>query len=358
MAREPADIVRESNCLAHAPAPWQTFDLFGHGAAERQLLEAYRSGRLPNAYIISGPDGIGKATLAFRFARFMLAHQDPAAALVKMAQSLAVAAEDPVARRIAAHAHSDITVLRREYNERTRKHFNEIRVEDVRKLLHRFHQAAAAGGFRVAILDRAEDLNRAGANALLKVIEEPPPKSLFLIIATRPGALLPTIRSRCRLLRLAPLSPAAVVQAVAAMGAPWSQAPTESIAQAVARAGGSVRQALRLLDGEALTLLDETHGLLAHLPSVDWRKVHRLADRVGNDPVAAFDSVFGAILDWIDARVQASSESGAAYLAPFAEVWEKASVAAREAEALNLDKRPLILSIFAQLATATGGGVR
>jgi DNA polymerase-3 subunit delta' len=358
MARELDEVPPESNRVANAPAPWETLVLFGHGAAEGQLLDAYRSGRLPNAYIISGPQGIGKATLAFRFARFILAQKNPTAASVMTAQCLAVAAEDPVARRIAAQAHGDIAVLRREYNERTRKHFSEIRVEDVRKLLHRFHHAASAGGYRIAILDSAEDLNRAGANALLKIIEEPPPQSLFLIVATRPGALLPTIRSRCRLLRLAPLTEMAIMQAVEAIGEPWSQAPTEAIAQAAARAAGSVRQALRLLDGEALTLLDETHGLLEHLPSVDWRRVHQLADQVGNDPLVAFDSVFGAILDWIDARVQAGSGSGAAYLAPLAEVWEKASVAARETEALNLDKRPLILSIFAQLATAMGGGVR
>jgi DNA polymerase-3 subunit delta' len=358
MAREADDIVFESNRLADAPAPWETLALFGHVAAERQLLEAFRSDRLPNAYIIAGPEGIGKATLAFRFARFMLTHQDPAAAAVTTAQSLAVAPEDPVARRIAANAHGDITVLRREYNERTRKHFSEIRVDDVRKLLHRFHHAAAAGGYRIAILDSAEDLNRAGANALLKIIEEPPPKSLFLIIATRPGALLPTIRSRCRLLRLAPLPQMAVVQAVEALGQPWSKTAAEAIARAAARAGGSVRQALRLLDSDALTLLNETHRLLAHLPSIDWRKVHQLADEVGSDPVAGFDSVFGAILDWIDARVQAGSGDGVAHLAPLAEVWEKASVAARETEALNLDRRPLILSIFAQLATAMGGGVR
>jgi DNA polymerase-3 subunit delta' len=357
MARAGDDEPVDSDRFAGAPAPWETVDLIGHDAAEQLLLDAYRRRRLPNAFVIGGPEGIGKATLAWRFARFILAHPDPTAEPVQTAASLSVAPDHPVARRMIARAHSDIVVLRREYNDRTRKHFADIRVEDVRKMLHRFQQAAAAGGYRIAILDSAEDLNRASANALLKIVEEPPSRSLFLIIAQRPAMLLPTIRSRSRVLRLHPLSDAAVAAAVHGLGEPWAGREDEAINRSAAHSGGSVRQALRLLQGDALTVLDQTHQLLSHLPQVNWKAVHQLADDLGGAELHGFDSVIAAILDWLDQQLQIGAAiAPLGRLAPYAEVWEKVMSAARETEALNLDKRPLLLSIFAELSsTATSG---
>jgi DNA polymerase III subunit delta' len=351
------DALTDSDRYEGAPAPWENDQLFGHAEAELLLLNAYRTGRLPNAFVVGGPEGIGKATLAWRFARFVLSYPDPDSEAVRRAPSLRVAADHPVARRIIARAHSDVIVLRREYNERTRKFFTEIRVEDVRKMLHRFQHSSSAGGFRIAILDSAENLNRASANALLKIVEEPPARSIFLIIAQRPAVLLPTIRSRSNLLRLRPLPRAAVAAAVRALGSPWADRPEDAIERAAAHSGGSVRQALRLLEGAAMTLLDQTHRLLENLPEVDWKGVHALADHLGDGDTDGFDNVVAAVLDWLNAQVQTGAAGGRlARLAPYAEVWEKVVNAARETEALNLDKRPLLLSLFAELATASAGG--
>ena len=188
------------------PHPRATSELFGHAEAEQTLLDAYRGGRIPHAWLIGGERGIGKATLAYRMARFVLAHPDPAAPAVQNAKSLAVPADHPVARRIAGQAHSDLLVLERVINEKTGKLFTVTRVDDVRRTVPFFGSTAGEGGWRVAIVDPLEDLNRDGENALLKVLEEPPPRALLLLVSHAPGRVLPTIRSRCRTLILRPLA--------------------------------------------------------------------------------------------------------------------------------------------------------
>ncbi|MGC2640233.1 MAG: DNA polymerase III subunit delta', partial [Pseudolabrys sp.] len=195
--------------------PRETTALFGHGDAERGLLDAYKSGRIPHAWLIGGPPGIGKATLAFRLARFVLAHPDPLTSEVQKATSLAVDPAHPVARRIAAQAQGDLLVLERSINEQTGKLYTVIRVDDVRRTVSFFGSTAGEGGWRIAIVDAIDDLQREGANAILKVLEEPPQRSLLLLISHAPGRELPTIRSRCRRLLLRPLEREDVARALA-----------------------------------------------------------------------------------------------------------------------------------------------
>src|SRR6202022_1264942 len=159
--------------------PRETAALFGHRDAEAALLSAYRSGRLPHAWLIGGPAGIGKATLAYRMARFVLAHPDPRAPAVQGASSLQVDPDHPVARRIAAQAQGDLLVLERTINEKTNKLRLDIQVDDVRRSVTFFGSTAGEGGGRVAIVDAVDELNREGANALLKVLEEPPARTLL-----------------------------------------------------------------------------------------------------------------------------------------------------------------------------------
>jgi len=278
MSREEAN--PESDRYDDAPHPRETLALFGHDAAERELVDAYRRNKMAQAWIIGGPEGVGKATLAWRLARFLLAHPEPGAAAVQNAESLAVAGDHPAARRIASMALADIFLLRRAWNEKTKKHFTEIRIEDVRKVIQAFHQASGTGGWRIAIVDCADDLNRASANALLKLIEEPPERSLFLLVAHQPGRILPTIRSRCRKLMLAPLSPEDTIAAVRNLGPPWSEAPEADLLAAAARAEGSVREALRLLGDDGVAFDAAVRKLFDRLPQVDWLGAHMLADKL------------------------------------------------------------------------------
>src|SRR5215467_10990152 len=186
------------------PPPRETTSLYGHGEAERALLEAYRGGRLPHAWLISGAAGIGKATLAYRMARFVLAYPDASLPPAQKATSLYVDADHPTARRIAAQAHGDLLLLERTVNEKTGKLRQDIQVDDVRRTVSFFGSTSAEGGWRVAIVDSVDELNREGANALLKVLEEPPRRALLLLVSHSSAKVLPTIRSRCRLLPLRP----------------------------------------------------------------------------------------------------------------------------------------------------------
>ncbi|RFB80545.1 DNA polymerase III subunit delta' [Methylovirgula sp. 4M-Z18] len=351
--RKEIEAMPESDQFGEAPHPRDTLSLSGHQEAEVQLLDAYRSGRLPHAWILGGKQGIGKATLAWRFARFLFVNADPAAPQVVSAMDLSVPPDHPMVRRMNARALSDISTIRPEWDAKGKKFFTGIRVDDVRRTLQMFQQAASAGGWRVAILDSAEDLNSASANALLKVIEEPPPKSLFLIVAHRPSQIIPTIRSRCRKLLLNPLSVAEVTRALQGVDEVWSAHDEGDLRAAAERSGGSVQEALKLLDGEALALLREVSRHLEHLPRVEWLAIHRLAEKLSSrDATADFETVLAAVFDWLDHQVRAGGQQRPEALAPYAEAWEKIRAQARETEALNLDRRPLILSIFTDLAAA------
>jgi DNA polymerase-3 subunit delta' len=184
------------------PHPAETFSLIGHEAAESDLAEALGGRRMHHAWLLTGPKGVGKATLAYRFARNLLGAKH------KGSRPLDVDPEDPIARRIAAGSHPDIFVLRRSVNEKTGKPKRDISADDARGLSGFFSLAPAEGGYRVAIVDAVDDLNRHAANALLKSLEEPPARTVLLLVCHAPGGALATIRSRCRRLALRPLSDA------------------------------------------------------------------------------------------------------------------------------------------------------
>ena len=202
MKKTEADDLPEADALAGAPHPRHVYSLVGHERAEAEMLVAYREGRLAHAWLIGGKEGIGKATLGWRFARFVLANPDPTAKAVQGALNLHVEPTHSAARLLAGLAHPDFALIRREWQPASKRLATEISVEAVRHGLQVFQLSAAFGGWRVAIVDCAEDLNRNSANALLKMVEEPPQRSLILIISHRPSQVLPTIRSRCRRLRL------------------------------------------------------------------------------------------------------------------------------------------------------------
>lgn len=327
--------------------PRQTSALFGHGEAERALLEAYQSTRMPHAWLIGGPPGIGKATLAYRLARFVLAHPDPASPAVQAATSLSVDPDHPVARRIAAQAQGDLLVLERTLNEQTGKLYTVIRVDDVRRSVGFFGSTAGEGGWRIAIVDSVDDLQREGANALLKVLEEPPARTLLLLVSHAPGRELPTIRSRCRRLLLRELHTTDVSRAIAA--ATGRDAGAAEIEQAAAAAEGSVGRALRFLDGPALALRQRVLDLFAQLPEPEPRALHALGDTLsGNEPqtLAAFiDLVNG----WLSAQLK-TTEHAPARMAKAARTFEQVNRAARDVEIYNLERKPLVFAIFGLLA--------
>jgi DNA polymerase-3 subunit delta' len=349
MSRPSSDAPPESDAFPGAPHPRFAAGLVGHAAAEAAMLGAYREGRLAHAWLIGGREGIGKATLAWRFARFVLANPDPTTAAALNARNLSVALDHPAARQLAALSHPDFALARREWNAKSKSFYSEIRVEDVRAALSMFHMSAAFGGWRVAIVDSADELNPAGANALLKMIEEPPPRALILVVAHRPGRVLPTIRSRCRRLLLERLTPSEIEATIEGLGPPWEAIDPARRAQAAARADGSVREALRRLDPDAEDVGALIDAAIAQLPRVEPRMVHRLADAVGDRAAAdSFAALNAALCEWLAMRARAAASPPARRA--LTELWDRLRAATRETEALNLDRRLHVLAAFEDIA--------
>lgn len=350
-----ADLL-EHDRLDEAPHPRETYHIIGHKAAEQTLLDAYRSGRMHHAWIIGGEEGIGKATLAYRLARFMFAHPDPSSPEVTAARDLEVEPTVPSARRMAQQAHPDLFVLKRGLTKDGRSLMGEISVAEARRAVNFFSTTAGEGGWRITIVDTADELNTNAANALLKVLEEPPPRALFLILSTAPKRLLPTIRSRCRTLLLKPLSDEDVTGVLKSLTELSGEIDPDELKRVAGAAQGSVRRAAALLAEDSLALHDQIEALLERLPEVDPTSVHALAEKLaGREGTTSFELFIGGIQDWLHERLTLGAARQDARLAAWAALWEKTGRAAREAEIYNLDRRPLVFAIFSDLAAAQRG---
>lgn len=334
-----------------------------HGAtsAETVLLEAYRGGRMHHAWLLGGPKGIGKATLAYRFARFALANPDPSSLAVAGAVDLAVPELAPPFRKVAGRAHPNLLAMERPWDDKNKRYKTELAVDEIRRTVGFFGSTAGEGGWRIAIVDPADDMNPSAANALLKVLEEPPSRSLFLIISHTPGRLLPTIRSRCRRLDLAPLSTGTIAAAIRDNAS--SDADDEDIDLAAALAGGSLRRAIILLEEDGIATYRAFARFAAHVGDPDITAMHALADSVsGRGANDAYEGFIETVRAWLARRVRGEPEPvaeatpgeavRAVPLARWAEVWEKVAQSSAEADDLNLDRKQVVLSILMSLARA------
>jgi DNA polymerase-3 subunit delta' len=331
--------------------PRDTSVLFGHREAEAALLSAYRSGRIPHAWLIGGPQGIGKATLAYRIARFVLANRDPRVAAVQRAETLWVDPHHPVARLVGSGAHGGLLTLQRTANDKGVMR-TVITVDETRETIPFFGSTAAVEGWRVCIVDTVDELNPNAANALLKILEEPPQQSLFLLISHAPARVLATIQSRCRKLALRPLDTDDVIRA--ATTATGLDPDSPALKEAAEASEGSVARALTLLGGDALKLQQRTAALLATLPQVDPRELHALGDALGGSDRVALAAFIDGVDRWIGERLRADDpNANLPRLARLAEVWEKINRAARDTADYNLERKPLVFSVFGMLAEAT-----
>ena len=347
--------------------PRHAVELLGHASAESVLLAAFNSGRMPHAWLIAGPKGIGKATLAFRFARFVLAQGESGRSMFDgPATSLQVSAENPIFARTASLGHADLLVIERAWDERGGRWRSEVTVDEVRRINAFYAMTAAEGGYRICVVDAADEMNANAANALLKVLEEPPPRSLLLLVAHAPGRLLPTIRSRCRTLRLQALSDTDVRSILRSLLPEQSDADLAALTHL---AEGCPGRAAALAEQGGLELYRSVIGLLASLPQLDIVGLHAFGDRLARGGPGAF-RVFGDLLGWWLARlVRAATGPGADEvvadegalmrhlwacrgLDQWIEVWENVTRLVARADDLSLDRKQVVLSVFSALERA------
>jgi len=310
---KPAPETDKEPAAAH---PRETFSFVGHEIQEGALADGLRGGRMHHAWLLAGAKGLGKATLAYRFARRALGAPNAGA------RPLDVAPDAPVARRIAAQAHPDLFVLRRGLNERGKPR-REIVVDDARALGQFFSLAPSEGGMRVAIIDAVDDLNANAANAILKTLEEPPARSVLLLVCHAPGAILPTIRSRCRRLALRPLSDAAV------RGAMGASADAAIVRLAKGRPGRAIALKAQGMEGGAG--IERAQQLIARGEAGE--ALNALYDQVSGEPFERLAAVLELAAEW--ARTQGVEQGGE----PWAEAWSALEALRSEAEGLDMDPR-------------------
>lgn len=295
--------------------------LRGHQAASGVFRAALASGRLPHAWLITGAPGIGKATFAFRLARAVLGGEDPSS---------------PEGRRISAATHADLLVVQRSYDEKRQRYRGEIVADDVRPITAFLHRTAAEGGWRVVIIDGAEWLNRSAANALLKILEEPPPKAVLLLTSSAPGRLLPTIRSRCRRLELAPLSTEDVRHIVRQLAPDIAE---DELQRSVAGAHGAVGRALALLADEGGRMAALVEKILS---GVSVGQSYDIAETVLRKE-DGFNLFFSLLSDTLQECARTAARKGVAEAARFAQAWEAIMRLQSETERFNLDKQETLL---------------
>jgi DNA polymerase-3 subunit delta' len=340
---------------AAAPAPRENPELLGHEAAEAGLRRLFDSGRMPHALLLSGPRGIGKATLAYRLARFVLAHgagEGPAPGLFGGGEP----PDTGVFRRVASGGHADLLTVERGYDPRRRRLRGEIVVDDTRAIAAFLRLTAAEGGWRVVVVDGADEMNRNAANALLKILEEPPRQALLLLVAHSPGRLLPTIRSRCRRFPLAPL-PREIVRRLLARYRPDIPEPqADSLA---GLAGGSIGRALDLAAAGGVELYQSLVGLLSREEGIDPAALHAFADRLArgeaDEAYRAVEELVGQLLADIakvatrrspDERTPLQRFAARASAARWAELRDEIGESFARTDALNLDRKQTILGAF------------
>ncbi|MCB1439051.1 MAG: DNA polymerase III subunit delta' [Nitratireductor sp.] len=323
----------------------QSGPLIGHEDARAMLARNFASGRMHHAWLLSGPRGIGKASLAFRAAEhfFRNPDQDEAPAAISLV-------DDSVHSLVAKGGHPNLLVLRRPWDEKSKKFRTAIGVDEVRRTLGFFGTAAERGTWRVCIVDPADDLTNAAANALLKVLEEPPPRTVFFIIAHTPRGLLATIRSRCRTLSLKPLGEDELLQALDNQPAVAGMTDDER-RRLAALARGSVRRAL-LLAGSASIASFETFVHNVEAPAPDWTAIHKLASAISIPSKAGeFDLFIELVYDYLSERISGNGASLASRYR-WTGIWEDLQKSVSRMEGWNMDRKQVILGLFDRMQAA------
>lgn len=354
----------EPDTVEGTPHPRHAAQVFGQTRAQTAFLEAFNGGRMHHAWLVTGPKGVGKATLAWQIARFLLCQNG--GGLFGAPQDLAVDPSAPVLTRIAALAEPRLQLCRRPWDAKAKRLKTAITIDEVRKLKGFFNLSSADGGWRVAIVDAADDLTIAAENGLLKMLEEPPEKTVILLVAHQPSKLLPTIRSRCRRLQCHALSEADMGKALAQAGFEGAISPALA-----GLSGGAPGQAIRLLADDGIKLYGQIIGLIGTAPGLARAPALALADTCA---ARGKESTYALTLELISLALVRLARHGAgrpepeaapgenalaqklSYTAGHARIWadlqQELSAKSTHARAVNLDPALVILDMFMQIDKA------
>jgi DNA polymerase-3 subunit delta' len=367
MPRAPAvqdvEQLPEADRLEGFPHPRETRILYGHENVEQQLAHAFAGQRMHHGLLLTGPKGIGKATLAYRLARYVLAQPQERES---PEGSLSVAPGSPATRPVTALSHPGLLVVRRPYDPKSKRFAATIPVDEVRRLRSFLGHTAGENAWRVVIVDSADELNLVAANALLKSLEEPPQRALFILVCAEPSRLLATIRSRCLRVMLEPLGGESLRKAAGqALAAAEIASPDETAwARLAPLSQGSVRRALQLIGAGGLEVWEKTEAIFAGLPGVDWQAAHMLTDSLASTAQdQRFETFYALFLDRLAhlIRVRASGQGDRSDLLlarrliaeggqpAWAAAWQAMVEERADAYELNLDRKALILRALARL---------
>lgn len=350
-------VPKSHDAIENVPEPAASDFVTGHEGIAAFLAQAYHDGRMHHALLLEGPQGIGKATLAFHLATHILNHPQRGLAPLDIARPDFTTS---LSRQIAGGMHPAVLHINRPFDAKTAKFRTAITVEEIRRVSHFLNRTAHDNGWRIVIVDPADDMNRNAANALLKTLEEPPTRALFMLISHSSGRLLPTIRSRCQSLAFKPLADTAMVAALEHVGPRVGlDVPSASaIAPLLARAEGSVRKALLLVAHGGIEISDTADDILAG-SLFDLPKAQSLAGILsGRDADVQYHLFIEHLMGRIAGEAEHFAQAGALREAhAWSTFWSKASQDVREAETYNLDRRQMIVLLLEKVQRAFRNGV-
>lgn len=337
---------------------------FGHKAIEQNLIDLYNSGRMPHAFVFSGPQGIGKSTLAYRFARFLLKHgikdtnQSSMFGDAPAVTNMDVKADDPVFRRLASGGHPDFFSAERKFDEAKGIYKDALDVDEIRKIAPFLRMTSSEGGWRVVIVDDADTMSRSAQNAILKILEEPPKNSVLILIAHRAGALLPTIRSRVRFINFAPLSDNTLKEMLQKSNPGLPSRDTDFL---IKLSEGSFGKALQYAQANAPQTLKNLLQMLDNNSVLNWQDIHKFSETLSGPGSDQSYQTFQEILSWLlrqSARARARGEAPPADAALFLKnssleellkICENLENHFIRSDIGNLDRRQTILGAFSLL---------
>lgn len=339
-------------------APRNNSFLLGQTEAEEVFLKAWKSNTMHHAWILTGPKGVGKATLAYRIARFLLWADD---SKKENYNSLNIPEDSAVFKQVAMGSHPDLMVVERDYIEADRKKIIKslqkgeipdeedlssmkksafIRVDDVRKVNEFLAKTSFNDNWRIVIIDSADEMNKNAANALLKILEEPPAHTVLLLISHNAGLLLPTIRSRCAKLPLQMLEVSETASLLRRYRPDLKEAMIAKIAEMCPQ---SIGQAIKYADLDAVGMYD---GLCKILYAKQKFLLNDLLEfcTAATADVTNFDLVQELILKFIRENMAHCQDVETLYAC-----WDETNRKFSDCQNINMDKRQMLINLLTKI---------